>query len=174
MYIKDNVLYDLKKMYIDLQKNKKISSFKSICLSIKVIEMYNRPLFIRVGEYFFFILNIVFCFGNIRNITIGKYQQRVSYILDKCNIKYELHNENKYIKNIQIDDFSKIKCFICSIGYPYAIKKYYRYRFLSRKHIFTSKDLKKLAYYYNGEENEFSDKLNYYTALNSLYSNSID
>lgn len=166
---RNNILYDLHEIYNNLKKNKRCTSFRSICLAVKTIEMYNRPFLIRFIEYSYLLLNIILPHKRIQNITIGQYQQKISYILDKCNIIYEIDNEKNCITNIKIHSLNNIKKFILSIDYPYAIIIYYKNRSISRKYIFSDKDLKDLSHYYSGETDYTENDLNYYVALKSLY-----
>ena len=57
---------------------------------IESLERFNRPLLWRSFEYIFFLLQLITRSSVITNLSIGRYQIKISYILDSINIAYTL------------------------------------------------------------------------------------
>ncbi len=164
----ENVLYDLTQIYSKLKKKKKLTNFKKVCLAIKTIESYNRPLIIRIFEYLYIVFSITLRFKKVKNLTIGRYQQRVNIIFDFLGIQHACIFDGEYINNIKIKSVVDLQKIFYFSSFPICIKEFYRKNKLSIKYSFNDVMLKNLAIYYNGEQKFSDDSLNYYTALKFL------
>lgn len=158
-------------MYIDVfaifircrrHNNRVISSV------IESIERFNRPLIWRLVEYTVFFFQSLFNRVVITNYSIGRYQIKVSYILDYYNIEYKLAGKvihlgaklriRTIISIIFASKKEEVLINLISLKFPY-----YALDSLS------SEELREILMFYS-RSIEFDDGVNYYTFGKRLYS----
>jgi hypothetical protein len=72
-----------------------------VILAIEIIEKAHRNIVWRFFEYIYIIFSFLFCYlysNKIKNLSIGIYQIKISFILDYLNIEYIL--DGKIIKTL--------------------------------------------------------------------------
>lgn len=106
------ILDKLKIRYQRTISNRPANSITKIESAIMTIEMYNRNCVWRFIEYvFLFLYSIKYVFTKrFDNLSIGRYQLKISFILDYLNIEYSL--EYRDISLINGRAFPILKVFI--------------------------------------------------------------
>ena len=104
------ILVLIKKKYLKILRNKTINNFTKIEAAIIAIETYNRNVIWRTFEYIlFFIYSIEYFFSRkLDNLSIGRYQYKITHILDYLNIKYKLSEREITLTNLKVCPFIKI------------------------------------------------------------------
>jgi len=104
------ILLSIKKNYIKLLRNKPYNTFTKIESAIIAIETYNRNVIWRTFEYIAFLIYSINYFFNrkLDNLSIGRYQYKITHILDYLNIKYVLVEREITLTNTKVFPFIKI------------------------------------------------------------------
>lgn len=86
------ILENISKKYLQSIQRKPVDTITKIEFAIMAIEMYNRNCIWRFIEYLFVVFfSIKYLFTKkFDNLSIGRFQLKLSYILDYLNIKYSL------------------------------------------------------------------------------------
>lgn len=97
------ILETIRKRYSKTIGFKSNNSIKKIESAIMTIEMYNRNCIWRIIEYFvLFLYSVKYLFTKkIDNISIGRYQLKISFILDYLNIQYFIRGRDITLKNLK-------------------------------------------------------------------------
>lgn len=164
----NNFCYDIGKNYSKLF-HKQTQSFDRIVSAIQVIETYNRSIIWRCIEYIFVIFELsrINRTNRLTNYSIGKYQIKISMILDYFKIEYRMNK-----KAINLEKFFSRKMLIKAIrecNNSEVVKSTLQAKFPE----YNLKDLeyeqlKKLALYYS-RNIEFKGVVNYLNVLEYLY-----
>ena len=101
------ILDKITKKYLKIISNKSITNITRIESAIMAIEMYNRNCVWRFFEYLFLFISSIFCIftGKLDNISIGRYQLKLSYILDYLKVSYSLKKRSITLVNKKIFPF---------------------------------------------------------------------
>lgn len=104
------ILDTIRRKYIRTISTKPVNTITKIESAIMTIEMYNRNCVWRSMEYvFFFIYSIKYLFTKkLDNLSIGRYQLKITCILDYLNIKYSLSYRDITLEKLIYFPFHKV------------------------------------------------------------------
>lgn len=104
------ILTSIKKKYLKILCNKPHNNFTKIEAAILAIETYNRNVIWRTFEYIIFLFYSInyFFSKKLDNLSIGKYQYKITHILDYLNIAYILSEREITLINSNVFPFIKI------------------------------------------------------------------
>lgn len=164
----NNFCHNIGKKYSKLF-NKHRHDFDRIVSAIQVIETYNRFIIWRCIEYIVVIFELsgINKTNRLTNYSIGKYQIKISMILDYFGIEYRINKKVIYlgkdfsrkriIKAIRACNNSEIVKSTLRVNFP-------EYNFMDLGY----EQLKELALYYS-RNIEFKGVVNYLNVLEYLY-----
>lgn len=104
------ILYKIRKNYLINIHSKNKNSITKIESAIMAIEMFNRNCIWRTAEYMFlFIYSVRYLFTKkMDNLSIGRYQLKLSYILDYLKFQYSISERNITLIDTNFFPFFKI------------------------------------------------------------------
>lgn len=104
------ILYIIRKKYLTNIHFKDKNSITKIESAIMAIEMFNRNCIWRTAEYMLlFIYSIKYLFTKkIDNLSIGRYQLKVSFIMDYLKLHYSISERNITLYDTFFFPFLKI------------------------------------------------------------------
>ena len=160
---KNNYLHDLKKCFY---VNGYIDSYR-LTKAIRVIEMENRRSVWRFCEYIICGFELLFRRNKVTDYSIGKYQMKISLLLDYYGVRYKKTEKTLCIENY--NELSSKLNLILECNNEHIVYKVISVKFegLDLNNL-TDSELHDIALFYSRNV-AFQGDLNYYEALKFLY-----